>query len=100
MCIFDFLDILFGKDAKRSAESSNLTQEVVRKRTNKTQFLSPTARKSATIAATISKIASAIATTRNATDNSECCALLQKKAWQRVILAVFKLKRNCDYFAF
>lgn len=64
MCIFDFLDILFGKDAKR---------------TNKTQSLSPTARKSATSAATISKIASAIATTRNATDDRECCALLQKK---------------------
>lgn len=84
MCIFDFLDILLGKDAKND---------------KKTQSLSPTARKSATIAATISKIASAIATTRNATDNRECCAL-SKKAWQRVILAVFKLKRNCDYFAF
>ena len=84
MCIFDFLDILFGKDAKKDKQ-------------NAIPFTD--GEKSATIAATISKIASAIATTRNATDNRECCAL-SKKAWQRVIRAVFKLKRNCDYFAF
>lgn len=64
MCIFDFLDILFGKDAKKDKQ-------------NAIPFTD--GEKSATIAATISKIASAIATTRNATDNRECCALLQKK---------------------
>ena len=64
MCIFDFLDILFGKDAKKDKQNAIPFTDSEEECDN---------------CGTISKIASAIATTRNATDNRECCALLQKK---------------------
>lgn len=64
MCIFDFLDILFGKDAKKDKQNAIPFTDGEEECDNCGDY---------------TKIASAIATTRNATDNRECCALLQKK---------------------
>lgn len=63
MCIFDFLDILFGKDAKKDKQNAIPFTDGEEECDNCGDY---------------TKIASAIATTRNATDNRECAHFCKK----------------------